>query len=155
MKTIIISIFLIILLQNCGFKLVEQDKLINFHISEIETNGERRINYNLKNRLLFTSKKNQGDSIKITITTKKNKNISEKNIKNEITKYLINITATVEYEYVNKLVKDSFSITQGGNYSVSSQNFLTINSEKKLVNDLTKLLSDQIIEELVLRSNDR
>ena len=29
MKTIIISIFLIILLQNCGFKLVEQDKLIN------------------------------------------------------------------------------------------------------------------------------
>ena len=108
-----------------------------------------------KNILLFTSQHNQGDSIKITITTKKNKNVSEKNIKNEITKYLINITATVEYEYINKLVKDSFSITQGGNYRVSSQNFLTINSEKKLVNDLTKVLSDQIIEELILRSNDR
>ena len=49
MRTIIISFILIMILQSCGFKIVEQTDLGNFNIVEIDTQGEKRINTIVKN----------------------------------------------------------------------------------------------------------
>ena len=57
MRTIIISFILIMILQSCGFKIVEQTDLGNFNIVEIDTQGEKRINHMIKNKLLFVSQK--------------------------------------------------------------------------------------------------
>ena len=97
MKKFLISLTLISIfaLQSCGFKRVDQNLLNNFEIAEINMFGEGRVNYKLKNKLLFTSESNNENLILINIETKKNKTIKEKNIKNE----LLNTT----YQLLQKL----------------------------------------------------
>ena len=134
--------------------MVDQDNLGNFYIVEIETSGEKRVNHKIKNKLLFTSNDNTRNKINVKINTKRVKNIKEKNIKNEVTKYNLTLVSTIEYEDVNTKIKNAFTLSQNGNYGVSTQNSKTINSEKKLLDLLTEKISDQITRELILRLDD-
>ena len=47
LKLIIIAISLI-LLTNCGFKIIDKRELLNFNIKEISTSGDKRINFEVK-----------------------------------------------------------------------------------------------------------
>ena len=154
MRNLIILFIILITLQSCGFKMVDQDNLGNFYIVEIETSGEKRVNHKIKNKLLFTSNDNTRNKINVKINTKRVKNIKEKNIKNEVTKYNLTIVSTIEYEDVNTKIKNAFTLSQNGNYGVSTQNSKTINSEKKLLDLLTEKISHQITKELILRLDD-
>ena len=154
MRTIIISFILIMILQSCGFKIVEQTDLGNFNIVEIDTQGEKRINHMIKNKLLFVSQKIEKNKIKIKINTIKNKSIKEKNIKNEVTKYNLSITSIVEYQDINEQTKDTFTLSKSGNFAVEERNTQTINSEKELVKLITERISSQIIDQLILRLDD-
>ena len=153
MRVIIYSIIFLIL-SGCGFKIVNQSENQGYNISEIELEGEKRINYFIKNRLLRKSNNgNLNNLIKLFIVTKKTKTIKEKNIKNEITKYEINITSNI----VAKLAKSNnyeFSVSSNGDYSVSEQNSTTINNEKKLIKILSQNMAEKIITELDLTIND-
>ena len=80
-----ISILSFILLLSCGFELANYDN--NFTIANIDTNGEKRINYKLKNKILNKKKNNNEKSIYITINSKKERLIKEKNISNQITNF--------------------------------------------------------------------
>jgi len=134
--------------------MVDQDNLGNFYIVEIETSGEKRVNHKIRNKLLFTSNDNTRNKINVKINTKRVKNIKEKNIKNEVTKYNLTLVSTIEYENVNTKIKNTFTLSRNGNYGVSTQNSKTINSEKKLLDLLTEKISDQITKELILRLDD-
>ena len=154
MKSLIILFIILITLQSCGFKMVDQNKLGNFYIVEIETSGEKKVNHKIRNKLLFTSNDNTRNKINVKINSKKVKNIKEKNIKNEVTKYNLTLVSTIEYENVNTKIKNTFTLSRNGNYGVSTQNSKTINSEKKLLDLLTEKISDQITKELILRLDD-
>ena len=154
MKNLIILFIILITLQSCGFKMVDQNNLGNFYIVEIETSGEKRVNHKIRNKLLFTSNDNTRNKINVKINTKRVRNIKEKNIKNEVTKYNLTLVSTIEYEDVNTKIKNAFTLSQNGNYGVSTQNSKTINSEKKLLDLLTEKISDQITKELILRLDD-
>ena len=154
MKNLIILFIILITLQSCGFKMVDQNNLGNFYIVEIETSGEKKVNHKIRNKLLFTSNDNTRNKINVKINSKKVKNIKEKNIKNEVTKYNLTLVSTIEYEYANTKIKNAFTLSQNGNYGVSTQNSKTINSEKKLLDLLTEKISDQITKELILRLDD-
>ena len=154
MRNLIILFIILITLQSCGFKMVDQDNLGNFYIVEIKTSGEKRVNHKIRNKLLFTSNDNTRNKINVKINTKRVKNIKEKNIKNEVTKYNLTLVSTIEYEDVNTKIKNAFTLSQNGNYGVSTQNSKTINSEKKLLDLLTEKISDQITKELILRLDD-
>ena len=91
------SVILILILSNCGFKVVDQSKLINFKVDSISISGDSRVSYIIKNKLLPYSKNNEKKIIDLDIEVKKNKDIKEKNIKNEITKFQISITTNVQY----------------------------------------------------------
>ena len=134
--------FLLIIITSCGFKIVNLDR--NFEILEINTSGERKINYVIKNKLLLSSKKGNENVIKINILTDKIKSVKEKNINNQITKYEIKITSQVEYSNLSgNLAK--ITITKTGSYGVASKYSDTLNNEKNLVN----LLTEKIIEEIL------
>ena len=154
MRNLIILFIILITLQSCGFRMVDQDNLGNFYIVEIETSGEKRVNHKIKNKLLFTSNDNTRNKINVKINTKRVRNIKEKNIKNEVTKYNLTLVSTIEYEDVNTKIKNAFTLSQNGNYGVSTQNSKTINSEKKLLDLLTEKISDQITKELILILDD-
>ena len=153
MRVIIYSIIFLIV-SGCGFKIINQSESQRYKISDVELKGEKRINYFIKNRLLKKSSNgNLNNEIALFVTTKKNKIIKEKNIKNEITKYEISITSNI----VAKLTKSNtytFSVSSNGDYSVSEQNSTTINNEKKLIRILSQNIADKIITELDFTIND-
>ena len=118
-KNFLISFLLIAFTTNCGFKPIQQDKLSNFHIAEINTFGDKRINYKIRNQLLFKSEDNNKNLIQITLNTNKEKNVKERNIKNEITKYQIDILINVKFKEINGKKSDQFNIEKNGDYLVS------------------------------------
>ena len=154
MKKNILRILLVMFLTTgCGFKIVNQTKLINYSITKIETTGDKRINYNLKNSILTSFKNDKEKKIVLNIETKKNKSIKEKNIKNEITKYHINIISKIKIKNDNLNIK-SFQVTKSGDYNVSTQYSETLNNEKKLIRLLSNNLAEDIVEEILFRLND-
>ena len=151
---IIIYLVIYSILSGCGFKVISQSDNQKYKISEIEFKGEKRINYFIKNKLLKKSnKENLTDEIKLIVNTKKSKIIKEKNIKNEITKYEISLTSNIVAKLAEKNTY-KFSVSSSGDYSVSDQNSITINNEKKLIKILSQDMADKIITELDLTIND-
>jgi len=153
-KIIFIASFMLLSLTTaCGFKIVKHSEQKNFDIAEIITTGEKRINYKIKNKLLSGSKKNVNNLIRIYLDSNKNKEIKEKNIKNEITKYQLTISVHVKYEKINEKNSNSFTITKKGDYSISKQYSQTLNEENNLMELLADNLANEILDELILRLN--
>ena len=107
------------LVSGCGFKVSTLET--NYKIAEVETVGDQRINYVLKNELLRSSSNNNKNLLKIKLVSTKTKSIKEKNIKNEVTKYALNLKIDVYYNDLNKGLKDNFSIVKNGDYNVSTR----------------------------------
>ena len=101
-------LIIFIFINACGFKPISSQ--INYKIASIQTIGEKKINYILKNKLI---KNNDNDSqkIKLKINTKKNKTIKEKNIKNEIVKFNITVSSNVTANFIDENLVDTFNIT--------------------------------------------
>jgi hypothetical protein len=154
MKKIILIIFLLISINNCGFKIAEKKTLRGYFISEIDTSGEGRINYKIKNLLNAKSTDNAQKKLKITLNTNKEKKIKEKNINNEITKYQMNITTKVKFKDDLLKLVGNFTINVTGEYKVLPKHIQTINNEKKLQKNLADEIADRIIEELSDKLND-
>ena len=154
MKKIILIIFFLTLLNNCGFKIAEEKTLRGYFISEIDTYGEGRINYKIKNLLNAKSTDNAKKKLKITLNTNKEKKIKEKNINNEITKYQMNITTKVKFKDDLLKLTGNFTINATGEYKVLAKHIQTINNEKKLQKNLADEIADRIIEELSDKLND-
>ena len=141
LKLITIAIS-IILLTGCGFKIIDKRELLNFNIKEISTNGDKRINFELNNKLSDYNDTNSSKVIKIELDTKKTKSIKEKNISNEITKYQIKVVVNVKLIKIDNTNDLEFTIEREGDYVVADKFSQTLNNEKKL--------TLRVIEELIL-----
>ena len=150
-KVLYILVFLF--LSGCGFKIVNQKGLGNYDISEINLSGDKKINYEIRNKVLFNSTKNAKALINVNIYTQRIKTVKEKNIKNEITKYQILIKSEVEIDDL-KESNFKFSMSKTGDFAVSSKYSQTLNNEKKLVQILTDAISKEIIEKIIIKIND-
>jgi outer membrane lipopolysaccharide assembly protein LptE/RlpB len=157
MKKIITKSFLFLFLLttvNCGFKVINESEKNKFSIQEIKTSGDKRINFKIKNNLLNYSKKNNQNILLINLSTKKTKNIKEKNIKNEITKYEISLDANVKFNLINSDKNYKINLSNKGNYLVADSYSTTLNNEKKLIDDLIKNISEKILKKISLKLND-
>ena len=76
------------MISNCGYQVIDKKKLQTFNILEINTKGEKRINFKLKNKLLYFKKENGKELIILDINSKKTKSIKDKNIKDNPFKVL-------------------------------------------------------------------
>ena len=154
-KKFLFSILIILFLtNNCGFKIIKKSEIYNYDINEIITSGDNRINFKIKNNLIFSSKKSEKKLVDIYLDTKKSKEVKEKNINNEITKYQITIASSIKVkELVNNNVI-SFTIVKSGDYSVASQYSQTLTNEKKLVDVLTDDVTEDILLQIALKLDD-
>ena len=152
LKLITIAISLI-LLTGCGFKIIDKRELLNFNIKEISTNGDRRINFELKNKLSDYNDTNSSKVIKIELDTKKTKSIKEKNISNEITKYQIKVIVNVKLIKTDNTNNLEFTIEREGDYVVADKFSQTLNNEKKLIRNITEKISESIIGEIINKLN--
>ena len=152
LKLITIAISLI-LLTGCGFKIIDKRELLNFNIKEISTNGDKRINFELKNKLSDYNDTNSSKVIKIELDTKKTKSIKEKNISNEITKYQIKVIVNVKLIKTDNTNNLEFTIEREGDYVVADKFSQTLNNEKKITRNITEKISESIIAEIINKLN--
>ena len=152
LKLITIAISLI-LLTGCGFKIVDKRELLNFNIKEISTIGDKRINFELKNKLSGYNDTNSSKVFKIELDTKKTKSIKEKNISNEITKYQIKVIVNVKLIKIDNTNNLEFTIEREGDYVVADKFSQTLNNEKKLIRNITEKISQSIIGEIINKFN--
>ena len=153
----ILKIFRIIiffpLLLSCGFEIISENQLRNFDIVNITAAGDNRINFILKNNLK-DNKEKFDNKINLFLKTEKFKEIKEKNIKNEITKYSITVKKKVDYSLIGDPIKGSFFVTKSGNYNVASQYSQTINNEKNLITSLADQIVEDVTNNLITIIND-
>ena len=123
----LIAILLTLVLTGCGFKVVQNSSFNNFSISDIITEGDKRINFRLKNKLSSASTESVDKLIQISL----------------------NVTCTE----ISKGSEFEFSKSKTGDYSVSNQYSRTLSNEKKLVELLTNNIADQILNELITKLN--
>ena len=154
MIRVILLLLTAIIIAQCGFKVVKYNDLLNFEINQINSSGDKRINYKIKNKLSLYKKINNQKIVNLNIKTKKSKLIREKNIKNEVTKYNLKISTVIQILNVNDVKIKEFTITEIGEYSVHNQYSKTLNNEKKLTALLTKKILNQITQNLINFSND-
>ena len=143
-------ILIFILTAQCGYQVVNQKDLRQFYIKSIELEGEKILNHKIKKNVLFYSKESNNNVFNVKIKTNKTKSIIEKNIKNEIVKYQIDISSNVEFYNFETGVLFTNTFSERGNFNVGNKNIDTRNSEKKLVEDLTEKISKKIIKRLRL-----
>lgn len=149
MKKIFFILIISTLITSCGFQIVNQNNFGNYYVSKIETVGEKRINYFIKNNLQNTFKTDNKKPITLKINSKKTKSIKEKNIKNEITKFQLTIRTTVTLITEN-LEPKNINISKTNEYNVSEQYSQTLRNEKKII----EVLSDEISEEIIIKLSE-
>ena len=148
-------ILFLILTSSCGFKVLDSGELNNFKILELVVDGNNnRINYKIKNAILKQSNEASINELTIKINTKSNKNVKEKNIKNEITKYEVNLQSNVKVYVMktNEIYDDTFS--SKGNFIVNDKYSTTIDNEKRLIKNLADQITEKIIDSINLKLND-
>jgi len=143
-------ILIFIFTAQCGYQVINQKDLKQFYIKSIDLEGEKRLNHKISKNILFYSKESNNNVFNVKIKTNKSKSIIEKNIKNEIVKYQINISSNVEFYNFETGVLFTNTFSERGNFTVGNKNIDTRNSEKKLIEDLTEKISKKIIKRLRL-----
>ena len=155
MKNFLIPFFLVLFFTTgCGYKVIDRSKFGNFGIAEMNTSGETRINYKIKNKLFFNTDKNNNNLIILDLESKKTKKIEEKNDKNEITKYRLFIKVDVSFKKITDTEISSFIVKKTGIYNVGNRYSQTLSNEKKLTEILTNDVVDEIFDELSIKLND-
>lgn len=144
-KKIFIMI-LILVLSGCGFKVAKKSNYEGLKISNIDISGEKRINFHLKNNIFSLVANESSGLVALEITTKKNRFIKEKNIKNEITKYQLKVIAEVVVITNNINRSKPIPFSKIGDYNVSTQRLQTLNNEKQLVKRLSEDIAVEIVE---------
>ena len=142
MKNIFIFTFLVFL-THCGFKITDSS-VLPFNIKTIETEGYNKINFLIKNNLLSKKRNlNQNKSITIKIETNREKEISEKNIRNEVTKYRLIINSNIKVNFADG-TKTEFRISKKHSYRVGTTSLETSKNQ----DNLERILSNEITSEI-------
>ena len=139
---------------NCGYKVLDNLESNNFNIKEIKTSGDKKVNFKIKSSLIINSSEDKTNNLILELYTEKKKEIKEKNIKNEITKYQISLSSTVKLDFLENNKKQAFNIISTGDYSVDEKYSTTLKNEKRLIEDLANDLSNKIKNKINLVLND-
>ena len=146
-KNISILIISLFTLVSCGYSSIYSKKEgINFSISSLEIDGNRQINQYIEPRLKkFMSVKKDND-YEIIINTNLNRVTLAKDLKGIETDVKLitslNLTLLKNKEEENIFFSKDFSIKK------TSSNYEQNNYEKIIVNDLSKILLDEVIMHL-------
>ena len=138
-------LLIIFFVYGCGFKVIDPSDFQNFYINNIETTGDKRIGFQIKNKLSIKSKDPSKENIKLYLDAEKVKTVKEKSSNNEITKYLISINLNVKVEHFDKII-EVYNLSEQKDYNVSSQYSQTIVNENQVIKSLNEILVNKLIK---------
>ena len=140
----------ILLLNSCGYKKLNSEKIDNFKINEIEINGERKFAYKLKNNIKIYSSQNSKIIYDIKINLTSIKETKLKNTAGKTTRYSTKFKAEALITNVNtqNVFKRSFISTN--DFDVGTTHSDTLNNEKNATENNINYISNEIIKYLAL-----
>jgi len=146
-------LIIIIFLSGCGFKPLTMDNINNISLMKLDMTGNKVINFKISNYLKQTLNYNKNNPTKIVvkINSKKERSIKEKNNKNEITKYNLEIISEVIVYVLEDNKEFYFTIKKLNEYKVDDQYSNTIQNEKKATSEIIKILSQEITKNILLK----
>ena len=151
-KKLLISFFSILLLNSCGYKSLNSEKINNYKINQLDIKGDEKIIYKLKNNIRVYSTNNSKliYDIKINLITLKESKI--KNTAGKITRYskILLANTVVTNAYNQSEYKKNFNSTS--DYDVGSTHSETLNNEKNAAENNLNYISSEIIKYLNLLS---
>lgn len=149
----ILLVIISISLLSCGYKPLNYNS--NFKIVDIQSEGDSKINFILKNKINRNHFNDDAINIvKLKINSNKNKIIKEKNIQNEITKYNLIISVKVSYYTNGQNNKKEFNMTKSGDFTVAANYSQTLTNEKNALDLLMKEMADDINRKLLIDLSD-
>ena len=150
----LLFLIMLILFTQCGFKIIDTSSSA-LKIERLEIKGYNKVNFLIKNDLLNKNRTSGGTvPIILQIETNRKKEISEKNIRNEITKYKIILDTKVKIKRSTQEKLSEFSISLNGDYRVETSSIKTAKNLNNLENKLSSEISKKIQQKLFYLNND-
>ena len=150
----LLFLIMLILFNQCGFKIIDTS-LSTLKIEKLEIEGYNKVNFLIKNNLLNKNRSSGGTvPIVLQIETNRKKEIFEKNIRNEITKYKIILDTKVKIKRSTQEKLSEFSISSNGDYRVETSSITTSKNLNNLEKNLSSEISKKIQQKLFYLNND-
>jgi len=146
-KISIITLTFCVILCGCGFKPLKMTNINNISLTELDVEGNKIINFKISTYLKQTLE----TQIKVSINSKKKRDIKEKNSKNEITKYNLYITSVVKVDILGTGKNFTFTLTKLNEYKVDDQYSVTVENEKRATNEIINVLSKDMVKNILLK----
>ncbi len=142
----------LIILQGCGFKKISNETINNYQVNNFKLEGDRKIGSQLKNEIFVNSKKNSENLLSIKMEVNKKKDIKERNSSNQVTKYSITIGVDLIVNNISNKKEKKRSFSKSQDYKVEDTYSQTLKNERKVLEDLNKRLSRDIINFIIFES---
>ena len=145
---IYLILLVVILITGCSYKPILSKQNYDFSVEKVELNGDKEVNYIIKERLINLKNQNTKNKYYVQIETSKIKNIISNDSKGDPSKLEIIISSTFQISNSEKLL-----ITR----NVKMKNIYNNNSDKLklkkyelfIINNLSQKISDSIISTIV------
>ena len=146
----ILILVLIVILTSCGFKHANQISNEKFTIAEVNITGEKRLRNKIKNEVMLRKEKNSVNLLYLDIEISKNKRVKERDEKNKITKYEMELITSVSVSSNNNSDKKKYNFNNISEYIVENNYSDTLKNEKNALDSLVKKTSSDINRNLNL-----
>ena len=147
---LLLIFFVILLLNSCGYKNLNSQKINDFKINKIETNGKEKLGYKLKNNIEIYSSQNSKLVYNIKINLKSTKETKIKNNSGKSTRYSNILQADVLIINTNTLNEYKKTFTSSTDYDVGLTHSDTLNNEKNTTENNINYISNEIVKYLRL-----
>tara|TARA_B100000963_G_C22581413_1_gene651030 strand:+ start:424 stop:900 length:477 start_codon:yes stop_codon:yes gene_type:complete len=147
----LVTIIALFISTSCGFKVSNNALYGEYYIKNIENIQSNKVDFlikqNLRNKL---SNENALKKITLEINNLKTKEINEKNIQNQVTKYELEISSELTLTFLGNMKTYNINVKSKGIYNVSTSHIGT----KKNQENLEKYLANKNVEKILKEINN-
>ena len=141
---IYLILLLVILITGCSYKPILSKQNYDFSVEKVELNGDKEVNYIIKERLINLKNQNKKNKYYVQIETSKVKNIISNDSKGDPSKLEIIISSTFQISNSEKLLINR-KIKMKTAYNNISDKFKLKEYELFIIENLSQKISDGII----------
>ena len=151
---IIFLLILTIALSSCGFKKLKDPSANLFYINSVNTSGDVRIGYFLKNEIILNSSKQSLNKINIEINSKKTSKVKTRDVSGKAKKYTLTIEAQITVSDFNYQKIFSKNFVNSVEYDVGQKASTTLTREKRSIATSKSLIAENISKYLNIYFNN-
>ena len=147
LKIYLILLF-VILITGCSYKPILSKQNYDFSVEKVELNGDKEVNYIIKERLINLKNQNTKNKYYVQIETSKIKNIISNDSKGDPSKLEIIISSTFQISNSEKLLIQR-NVKMKNIYNNNSDKLKLKQYELFIINNLSQRISDSLISTII------